>query len=126
MNAGYAQLMYEQWLRDPMSVDEEWRALFSNGQQGLEPEAPSDVSPSPVAGPPSPVTGPPSPVTGPPSPVTGPPSTVPIRGGALRLIANMTESLGVPTATSFRDVDVAALDLRRRELNAALAPRKVS
>ena len=38
----------------------------------------------------------------------------------------MTDSLAVPTATSFRDVDVAALDQRRRELNAALAPRKVS
>ncbi len=27
-NAGYAQSMYEQWLRDPQSVDEGWRRLF--------------------------------------------------------------------------------------------------
>ena len=94
MNAGYAQLMYEQWLRDPMSVDEEWRALFANGQQGIEP-APAGTP-------------------------------IPIRGGAVRIVQNMTDSLAVPTATSFRDIDVAALDLRRRELDAALAPRRVS
>jgi len=38
----------------------------------------------------------------------------------------MTGSLAVPTATSFRDIDVAMLEARRRELNAAIAPRRVS
>lgn len=37
MNAGYAQALYEQYLRDPDSVDPEWRALFENGAQGLAP-----------------------------------------------------------------------------------------
>jgi 2-oxoglutarate dehydrogenase E1 component len=37
MNAGYAQALYEQYLRDPESVDPEWRALFENGAQGLAP-----------------------------------------------------------------------------------------
>jgi len=37
MNAGYAQALYEQYLRDPESVDPEWRALFENGAQGLSP-----------------------------------------------------------------------------------------
>jgi 2-oxoglutarate dehydrogenase E1 component len=37
MNAGYAQALYEQYLRDPGSVDEEWRALFENGARGLPP-----------------------------------------------------------------------------------------
>ncbi len=37
MNAGYAQALYEQFLRDPDSVDEAWRALFTDGVQGLEP-----------------------------------------------------------------------------------------
>jgi len=35
MNAGYVQAMYEQYLRDPLSVDVEWRALFENGARGL-------------------------------------------------------------------------------------------
>jgi len=115
MNAGYAQLMYEQWLRDPLSVDGEWRALFSDGGQGLAPEEPSAVSRQPSAGGGLPPAGPATVGT-----------AIPIRGGAVRIVQNMTESLGVPTATSFRDVEVAALDLRRRELNAALAPRRVS
>ena len=38
----------------------------------------------------------------------------------------MTASLEVPTATSFREIDVATLEARRRELNAQIAPRKVS
>src|SRR5258708_21850665 len=37
MNAGFVQEMYEQYLRDPASVDPEWRALFENGGRGLEP-----------------------------------------------------------------------------------------
>jgi len=38
----------------------------------------------------------------------------------------MAASLGVPTATSFRDVPVATLEARRRQLNERVAPRKVS
>jgi 2-oxoglutarate dehydrogenase E1 component len=30
-NAGYAQLLYERYLRDPTSVDESWRRLFASG-----------------------------------------------------------------------------------------------
>jgi len=37
MNAGYAQALYEQYLRDPSSVDAEWRALFEDGVRGLPP-----------------------------------------------------------------------------------------
>ena len=37
MNAGYAQAMYEQFLRDPESVDEAWRVLFEDGVAGLAP-----------------------------------------------------------------------------------------
>jgi 2-oxoglutarate dehydrogenase complex dehydrogenase (E1) component-like enzyme len=49
MNAGYAQLMYEQWRRDPASVDEEWRTAFGNGWKGVEPDEPSAVSRQPSA-----------------------------------------------------------------------------
>jgi 2-oxoglutarate dehydrogenase E1 component len=43
MNAGYAQALYEQYLRDPDSVDPEWRALFENGAQGLAPLTELDI-----------------------------------------------------------------------------------
>ena len=55
-------------------------------------------------------------------------SPPPITGPAARLAQNMTASLAVPTATSFRDIPVAVLDARRKALNAALAAqgKKVS
>jgi 2-oxoglutarate dehydrogenase E1 component len=53
MNAGYAQALYEQYLRDPLSVDDEWRALFENGARGLPPltmaeAASADLVPQPA------------------------------------------------------------------------------
>src|SRR5206468_12867562 len=50
-----------------------------------------------------------------------PAGLTPLTGPAARLAQNMTDSLSVPTATSFRDVPVDTLDARRRELNARLA-----
>ena len=43
MNAGYAQAMYEQYLRDPGSLDEAWRALFEDGVAGLAPLSPLEI-----------------------------------------------------------------------------------
>jgi 2-oxoglutarate dehydrogenase E1 component len=112
MNAGYAQLMYEQYRRDPASVDEAWRALFEDGARGLEPP-PQEPAAAPAAAAGTALA-------------TAPPASEPLRGAAARLAANMEESLGVPTATSFREVAVATLELRRQQLNAALAPTKLS
>ena len=56
----------------------------------------------------------------------GPARTVPIEGIDARLVANMTASLGVPTATSFRDIQVDVLVSRREQLNAAIAPARLS
>ena len=36
-NAGFAQVMYEEFLRDPASVDAEWRRLFESGVVGEAP-----------------------------------------------------------------------------------------
>ena len=110
MNAGYVAEMQERYRRDPGSVDAEWRALF-------EPAiAPPDATPPPAPEAPPPQEAPP------PLPV----GATPLKGPAARLARNMTASLAVPTATSFRDVDVAMLESQRRALNAQLAPRKVS
>ena len=109
VNAGYISEMQEQWLRDPASVDPEWRALFEpaiaapaaegNGtQQGGPTERPTPL----------------------------PAGATPLRGPAARLARNMAASLAVPTATSFRDLEVAVLEARRRELLAAMAPHRVS
>ncbi|HEY6809014.1 MAG TPA: hypothetical protein VI160_09530, partial [Gemmatimonadales bacterium] len=121
-NAAFVQVMYEQFLRDPASVGEEWRALFENGHQGELPiiettreqvlgETGSRTPQASAAAAAAPLPGSPVP----------PPGLSPITGPAARLVQNMTDSLAVPTATSFRDVAVDVLDARRKALNARLA-----
>jgi len=122
-NAAFVQAMYEDYLRDPSSVGPEWRELFDNGKLAELPVIPADRSAIPreegsgkgegeVAAPRS---------TLPPSPVSLPRGATPITGPAARLVANMTESLTVPTATSFRDIPATNLDARRKALNTQLA-----
>jgi 2-oxoglutarate decarboxylase len=133
-NAGFAQAIYEEFLRDPTAVDPEWRRLFESGIVGQRGSgAAGQVDPD-GAGPSATVTpgttpthsqttapqpgGPAAPLTTAPRP-SGP-TVQPIKGPAAKLVANMTESLTVPTATSFRELPVAMLEERRRGLNSAL------
>jgi len=44
---------------------------------------------------------------------------VPIEGVSACLLARMNESLGLPTATTFREIDVATLEAARSRLNAS-------
>ena len=37
-NAGFAQVMYEEFLRDPAAVSTEWRRLFESGVIGEAPD----------------------------------------------------------------------------------------
>ncbi|MEE8267769.1 MAG: multifunctional oxoglutarate decarboxylase/oxoglutarate dehydrogenase thiamine pyrophosphate-binding subunit/dihydrolipoyllysine-residue succinyltransferase subunit [Gemmatimonadales bacterium] len=114
-NAGFAQALYEEFLRDPASVSAEWRQLFESGVVGETPP------PAPVAPEPGPDASAPE-VTPSGSGSGGPPEHATlIKGPAARLVGNMSESLTVPTATSFRELRVANLDARRRELNQKLA-----
>jgi len=47
-------------------------------------------------------------------------TTQPLRGGDAALARYMSDSLSIPTATSFRSLEVDMLDRRRRQLNEAL------
>ncbi|PYO73417.1 MAG: multifunctional oxoglutarate decarboxylase/oxoglutarate dehydrogenase thiamine pyrophosphate-binding subunit/dihydrolipoyllysine-residue succinyltransferase subunit, partial [Gemmatimonadetes bacterium] len=127
-NAAFVQVMYEQYLRDPSSVGEEWRQLFDNGRLAELPVIPTDRAEVlgsveqgavPSAAPERTAPRSPLPVSADLQPITGP---------AARLAQNMADSLSVPTATSFREIPVDVLDARRRELNAQLAAagKKVS
>ena len=111
VNAGYVAEMQERWQQDPASVDPEWRALFEPpiASPAAEPHAPG-LMPAAEEAPVAPL----------------PEGATLLRGPAARLARNMTASLAVPTATSFRDVPVATLEARRRELLAQMAPRRVS
>ena len=46
-NAGFAQAMYEEFLKNPQSVGEGWRRLFESGVVG---EVPAPAPPSPNGG----------------------------------------------------------------------------
>ncbi len=104
-NAGFAQAIYEQYLVDPAAVDPEWRRLFDAGRIG---ETPAVVARGNGAGPAT------------ETPAPGPSNGQVMKGPAARLALNMNESLGVPTATTFREISVRTLESRRRELNAAV------
>src|SRR5207245_8427108 len=117
-NAAFVQVMYEQYLRDPASVSDDWRQLFDNGRLAELPVIPTtrtEVLGSGEQGAVASGAG-----TAPRSPLPAPGLT-PISGPAARLVQNMTDSLSVPTATSFREITVDVLDARRKELNARLA-----
>ncbi len=114
VNAGYLLDLYDRYRDDPASVDDEWKAYFDAGRDGFEPVVASKAAPAGEG------------AAEPRADTALPDGATPIKGPAARLAANMTASLGVPTATSYRDLDVAMLEARRRELNAQIAPRKAS
>ncbi|TMB84232.1 MAG: multifunctional oxoglutarate decarboxylase/oxoglutarate dehydrogenase thiamine pyrophosphate-binding subunit/dihydrolipoyllysine-residue succinyltransferase subunit [Chloroflexi bacterium] len=127
INAGYVADLYELYRADPSSVDAEWRARFDAGFAGLKPVTagqPPGNGEAPAA-PSAPQEWASAPSASSVTPVTRA-GGQPITGPAARLARNMTTSLAVPTATSFREIDVSLLEARRRELNDQLAPRKVS
>jgi 2-oxoglutarate dehydrogenase E1 component len=131
VNSGFAQAMYEDYLRDPTSVPAEWRALFDGGvkgeapsgngreqaeEQGAEKAERAEQHRAVEAD-----RAEPAAASAPTAPSAS--SALPIVGPALRLLKNMEASLDVPTATSFRDVDVTRLTEFRSVLNHALASK---
>lgn len=114
-NSGFAQALYEDYLRDPESVPEEWREMFRSGVVGEIPTV-TAVAPTPAHRPPDPLT---------PQPAESVVSTKAIKGPALRLLKNMEESLSIPTATSFRDLEVSPLWVYRGALNGQLKARDI-
>jgi len=133
-------VMYEQFLRDPVSVPLEWRQLFENGRlaelpviladrseiaaetgRGKKGEVP--VGAETRVGAPE-ATSPLSPLPPGPAPLAA--GLTPITGPAARLVRNMQDSLSVPTATSFREIAVDVLDARRKALNAALGTEQTT
>ena len=132
-NAGFAQVMYEEFLRDPSAVGPEWRRLFESGTVGLNGDGRMDgwtdgqVAGAPPAAAPAPdlsriaARASVHPTISPSDhPAAAPAGATPIKGPAARLVANMNESLSVPTATTFRTLPVAQLERVRTDVNVRL------
>ncbi|HEV2427803.1 MAG TPA: 2-oxo acid dehydrogenase subunit E2, partial [Acidimicrobiales bacterium] len=106
-NAWLVDDLYEQFLADPTSVSASWRDFFAGYQRSAVPA----VAPAPAAAAPTPAAPPTSDDAG----------ATPLRGAAARVVANMTASLAVPTATSVRTVPARLLEINRATLNEWLA-----
>src|SRR5437867_367542 len=122
-NAAFVQVMDEQYLRDHASVGEEWRNLFDNGKLAELPVIPTSREEALSGSEMRDAGRVPATTPTPPASRIPHPGLTPIVGPAARLVQNMTDSLSVPTATSFRDIAVETLDARRKELNVQLAAR---
>jgi 2-oxoglutarate decarboxylase len=152
LNSAYIDEMYADFLRDPDSVDQQWKIYFqqnynrnssngtsepasnsngtsSNGVQAVQNAQPVQIQPPTPT--PLPVPPPvPAPVAAPPAPSK---STVslgagdtlePMSGITAKIAENMIHSLNVPTATSVRSIPVKVLEENRRLINKYLASQR--
>jgi 2-oxoglutarate dehydrogenase E1 component len=127
VNSGFAQSLYEDYLRDPSSVPEEWRKLFDNGIKGEEPAQTAAAAPATPPAAPAGQESDAPPRAEQPSGAAGADASAPpgeqIKGPPLRQLQNMEASLEIPTATSFRDMDVSLLWAVRAAFNRQLKQR---
>ena len=111
-NAAWVAELFERWSTDPQGVPEDWRDYFTR----LAPDhASAQAAPAAVT---AAASGPAVVVA-----LDGAPSedAEPLRGVPGKIVKNMEESLGVPTATSVRTVGVRLLEENRNLLNRHLA-----
>ncbi|MBV8691648.1 MAG: multifunctional oxoglutarate decarboxylase/oxoglutarate dehydrogenase thiamine pyrophosphate-binding subunit/dihydrolipoyllysine-residue succinyltransferase subunit [Actinobacteria bacterium] len=114
--------MREQFQRDPSSVSESWREFFADDHPQEAPIATQAPPAAPKAPePPRPSADGGSKSTPKPAPEQKEVKVVaegaPIRGAQARIVQNMEASLGVPTATSVRQVPAKLLEVNRTILN---------
>ena len=139
-NAWLVEEMHAQFLEDPNSVAETWRDFFEGYRpQNLPPSqpvkqaapqgasaaaqaVPTAASPLAAGSDPAAVAATNSPVPQTPSAPEQPEELLgdPIRGVGARIVTNMQASLGVPTATSYREVPAKLLEVNRSVINGYL------
>jgi len=125
-NAWMVDEMYEQYRADPSSVSESWRDFFADYRPEKDGGSSNGVPSAPAAAPAAPAPAPaatPKPDAAPaatPAPAAEDERGEPIRGVGARIVENMEKSLGVPTATSFRNVPAKLLEVNRAVINGYL------
>ncbi len=107
LNAAYAEKVYADYLSAPASVPAEWRQWF---ETALPPEQRAPVVARAAA------TAPSSAPAAAPA-AAGDDELQALTGVAGKIVRNMAESLGVPTATSTREIPVKVLEENRHTIN---------
>ena len=134
-NTGYIEELYKQYQEDPDSVSESWREFFADYHPdasfvpaaqpsgdgdagGTPPEQPAEARKAP---PEQPTRGdgaaPPLRPASAPSVDEDQVEVQALRGPAGKIVENMEDSLGIPTATSARTMPVKLLEENRTLLN---------
>ncbi len=143
-NSWFIEELYQTYRENPKAVPEEWRLQFDAGydprQPGTPPQAslstltptestspPTPTAPAPAQPAPAPAAPAPAAPTASEAPAVEKPASKPetkveepgepIRGVGALIASNMEASLGVPTATSFREVPAKLLEVNRTVLN---------
>ncbi|MBI2170011.1 MAG: multifunctional oxoglutarate decarboxylase/oxoglutarate dehydrogenase thiamine pyrophosphate-binding subunit/dihydrolipoyllysine-residue succinyltransferase subunit [Actinobacteria bacterium] len=99
-NLGLVEDLYRQYLEDPDSLSQRWRDFFSDERPSLVGNKNAERAEATRK-----------------SPLLEGDETRPLRGAAARIVENMEASLGVPTATSVREVPAKLLEVNRVILN---------
>ncbi len=127
-NTAFENELYFKFLNDPESVSPEWRKYFANYVPPAElDELPGAAQPTPSHQ--SPIVHEPEPAVvhsfseKPYSPARGDEVEY-LPSIFARVAENMSQSLSIPTATSFRSIPVKPLDENRRIVNKYLARMK--
>ncbi|MFK7845021.1 MAG: multifunctional oxoglutarate decarboxylase/oxoglutarate dehydrogenase thiamine pyrophosphate-binding subunit/dihydrolipoyllysine-residue succinyltransferase subunit [Rhodothermales bacterium] len=128
-NTGYIEEIYKQFLQDPQSVSESWRDFFAD-YKAPESFAAAHAAREPqvlredvVAITPAIPSGGDGAITDPIHPASVTASgredveLKPLRGAGAKIVENMEASLGVPTATSVRQIPVRLLSENRKLIN---------
>ncbi|MEY2959524.1 MAG: putative 2-oxoglutarate dehydrogenase component, partial [Actinomycetota bacterium] len=123
-NSWLVEEMYERYVDDPTSVAPSWRDFFADYRSitaaAHVAQAPTGPAMVPTDPPPrSPAAGTPALQAPPANQSDGSAEQVgdPIRGVGAAIVRNMTASLDVPTATSFRNIPAKLLEVNRKVIN---------
>ena len=123
-NSTYVESLLARYKTDPNLVDESWQAYFSDLLNDVVPSEASSHGQASAVTPERPVVETSAPAKKPVSvPLAIDTESKPITGPAKKIVENMEQSLGVPTATSFRTIPVKVLEENRRIINEHLASR---
>lgn len=120
VNTWFVMELLENYVNNPESVGEDWQVLFgglnikSNGKQTVTKTMPLDKTEIPAK---AKITQQKQNIPNPnPQPQEGE-EAVQIKGAGERIIENMTASLSIPIATSFRTIPVKVLEENRLMIN---------